>query len=618
MKTTSFSNTILFLLAADSAAAIGTPLGLFSSAQSKQNQQCSKQSILDTIGDIFGDIGPGTPVYSGDPVQLQKYCLAFNYDTVDEAAMVTRMVQDLFPSCINNAEDNNTCKGIQALLDSFLALKDMGCAPEFRNYLPAWRNFHQNSTTCTSGSFNPETKEFSDPNGCNAFALCDILTTILTLSADQARTGTCGTTAMLTVLSRAEPVRALQLATELLWSGTTRFLETPPCSYIYDMFPGVQPLPNPKATLEEVCGKTPSPDCEEFYGSMQDYVLERGPDYSPKFIQNPGIQYMFTQAFATSYFQHVTGECTPEGNQLIKPDFSNSQEVRNYQGQHPAALVYYCKGMTDDENYSCESRTPTKAINPSANLDNTSAEYWSSMPYIVTSESGDQIAGAFHGQINFDQVTDVNAQRYIEGLFCSINPTGEMTPSEILNEATEFSAKHSQPLGSGSSFLTPRMTESMLNQACEEANVSDHGVVVTVNHGPLDYIRDHKGPNPPVPQLCITGNEPYCNGAATNNYPACDHIAVLLSCDIPNGMYRFWTWAKEIELSKEVILANETTGLGGSMCSIMTASPANDDYVPPKPTPCDPGVCQVFCDIDNDTNHAKKNLRGNVIRLETN
>jgi hypothetical protein len=611
MKTTSFSNTILFLSAAHSAAAIGSPLALFSSAQNKQNQ-CSKQSILDTIGDIFGDVGPGAPVYSGDPVFLQQYCLGFNYDMGDETDMVHRMVQDLFPSCIENTEDNNTCKGIQALLDSFLALKDMGCAPEFRNYLPAWRNWHQNSTTCTSGSFDPETKEFSDPNGCNVFALCDILTTILTLSADQARTGTCGTTAMLTVLSRAEPVRALQLATELLWSGTTRFLETPPCSYIYDMFPGVQPLPDPKATLEEACGKTPSADCKTFYGGF----AGSSPNSPPQFIQNPGIGFMFTQAFATSYFQHVTGKCTPEGNQLIKPDFSNSKEVESYQLTTDAALVYYCRGMTDDIDYSCEIRTPTDAVNPWPSLDRTSAEYWFSAPYIVDTSKG-QIEGAFGLEIPFDQVTDVNAQRYIEGLFCSIDPTGKMTPNDVINQATKFSASHSSvSITAKDSPSTPRMTESMLNEACEEANVSEHGVVVFVNSGPLN-----DGPNASVPQPCITGNEPNCDGVATNNYPPCNHYAVLLSCDIPNGKYRFWTWAEEIELPKEVVLADETTGLGGSMCSIMTASPANDGYVPPKPTPCDPGVCQVFCDIDNDassTNHAKKNLRGNVIRLETN
>src|SRR6056300_1466472 len=284
--------------------------------KSAATNMCSKQSILDKIGDIFGNIGPGTPVYSGDPVELQNFCLRVNdYDTATEKDMKNYLVNEYFPSCIENIEDNNTCKGIQALLDSFLALKDMGCAPEFRNYLPAWRNWHQNTTTCTSGSFNPETKEFSDPNGCNVFALCDILTAILTLSANQAGTGTCGTTAMLTVLSRAGPVRALQLATELLWSGTTQFLQTPPCSYIYDMFPGVQPLPKPEATLEEACGKTPSADCKNFYGGF----AGSSPDSPPQFIQNPGIEYMFTQAFATSYFQHVTGKCTPEGNQLIKP-----------------------------------------------------------------------------------------------------------------------------------------------------------------------------------------------------------------------------------------------------------------------------------------------------------
>ncbi len=162
------------------------------------------------------------------------------------------------------------------------------------------------------------------------------------------------------------------------------------------------------------------------------------------------------------------------------------------------------------------------------------------MPYFVPT-SRDQINGVLTQKIPFDQVTDINAQRFIEGLLCSINPSGEMSLTDIIKEATEFSAKHFNFFGS------PRMTESMLNQACEEANVSERGVVVDVLAGPLNYLYNHgDGANPPVPQLCITGNEPYCKGAATNDYPSCNHFAVLLSCDIPNGKYRFWTWAKEI------------------------------------------------------------------------
>ena len=77
---------------------------------------------------------------------------------------------------------------------------------------------------------------------CNGFALCNMFTTVLTLSANQRRTGTCGTTAMFTVLSKAGPVRSLALAAELLWTGKTSYLDEEPCAYIYDLSRGVQAL----------------------------------------------------------------------------------------------------------------------------------------------------------------------------------------------------------------------------------------------------------------------------------------------------------------------------------------------------------------------------------------
>ena len=203
---------------------------------------CSRELMLQTIGDLFGDINAGTMIWSARPVP-QSQCLQLDYSSSDVSSYISQLSAIFgtsFPTCAGedpDADVDNTCKAVQALIAAFDKLKGMGCAPIFRNYLPAWTDWYQNSTACVPGSFDAETKEFSDPNGCNAFAVCDILTTVLTLSANQARTGTCGTTAMLTVLSRSGPVRALQLATELVWTGTTRFLQTDPCPYIYDFFP---------------------------------------------------------------------------------------------------------------------------------------------------------------------------------------------------------------------------------------------------------------------------------------------------------------------------------------------------------------------------------------------
>ena len=551
------------------------PISEERSVTASEQDVCSQKDMLQTIGDIFGDIGPGQRVWVGDPVP-QSQCLEFiNYESDDVATYVSQL-SPIFPSCAGtDGSDNNTCKAIQAVFDAFVSLKEKGCSPIFRNYLPAWTNRYQNSTACVPGSFDPDKKEFSDPNGCNAFAICDILTAVLTLSANQARTGTCGTTAMFTVLSRAGPVRALQLATELVWTGTTRFHQTAPCPYIYDLFPGVQPLPNADQSVEDICGASPTGDCLAYYSNFL--------KSSPSFVQNPGIEFMFTQAFATSYFRYVTGGCTPEGSQLIKPDFSNNDAVQAYQSTMPYALQYYCRGMVD-EDYNCEIIDNPEPLVPWETLNSESASYWLSWPNMSP-----QSTQQYWNAIDYDvEVTNVNTQRFIEGLLCSINPTGSIPTNEILSQYRQASVPFHP--------LVPRITESVLNKMCAESSVNEQGVVVVLNAGPLQDKND--GETPRIPQPCVTGEEPYCK-AANKNYPFCNHATVLLDCDIPNNIYRIWTWATVIELPKEVLVANETTGIGGSLCSFMVGKPSEGDQPPFEPTPCETGVCNLFCNISD-------------------
>ncbi|KAL7526906.1 hypothetical protein ACHAWF_001961 [Thalassiosira exigua] len=268
---------------------------------------CTIDEMYQVIDRNFKDIPAGSRVYSGaPPTDAFQYCLQdIDYNSADEDVFEQQKDQ-LFPTCSGSNVTNPTCTAIQATYDTFTTLEEMGCAPLFRNYLPAWKDWNQNEVACESGSFDVATKSFVDrgENGCNGFAICNILITVLMLSANQMMTGTCGTTAMFTVLSQAGPVRALRLATEIVWLGTTSYLLAEPCPYIYDMMPGVQSLPNPNSTLEEVCGESPNGDCKVYYYG---YINGSHADSPPAFPQRPGINFMFTQAFATAYFRHSTG-----------------------------------------------------------------------------------------------------------------------------------------------------------------------------------------------------------------------------------------------------------------------------------------------------------------------
>ena len=59
----------------------------------------------------------------------------------------------------------------------------------------------------------------TDRNGCNAYAFCDIIVTILSQSNNQARSGSCGPTATMAILSLENPVLSIQSATSLIGTG---------------------------------------------------------------------------------------------------------------------------------------------------------------------------------------------------------------------------------------------------------------------------------------------------------------------------------------------------------------------------------------------------------------
>lgn len=223
--------------------------------------KCTVGDIENVIHTNFRDIPAGTRVYTGDPVNAINVCTQIDFDKYNEGDVVSILLAKVFPGCSDKSHENPTCTAIRTTLDTFQQLEEMGCAPLFRNYLPAWTNSSQSDVACKSGSFDIKTMSFNEggENGCNSFALCDMLLTVMTLSANQEQTGTCGPTSLFTALSQAGPVRALRLATEIVWIGKTSYMSNNPCYYIYYMVPGVQDLKNK--------------------GSSGQY---------PEFVQNPG------------------------------------------------------------------------------------------------------------------------------------------------------------------------------------------------------------------------------------------------------------------------------------------------------------------------------------------
>lgn len=286
---------------------------------------------------------------------------------------------------------------------------------------------------------------------------------------------------------------------------------------------------------------------------------------------------MFTQSYGTSYFRHSTGKCTPEGFQLIKPDKSNNGLVTQYQSTWVDAMLYYCIGMVD-RNYDCSPIMSSSPLNAWPNmLDVSSADYWLTMPKI-TGESIGEWSEVFFGTKLPNEIMNEQVREYYEGLECSISPNG----------ARWFDIKPNW------SYLRPniaRVTKETLHLACEATGVLEQSVLVMVNADPfLDklYGRIPQTPNP------------------TNSL--CDHWVVLTSCDIDNNEYHFLSWASEITLPLEVLVAttvapwfagsdgsSDKTLIGGSICAFMSVAPAKGIQKALEPVKCNPDVCNQFC-----------------------
>jgi len=538
-----------------------------------QLSNCSPEKVNKVIDDTFSGIKMGQIDYkteSPNPSEVNQ-CLGINYDKDDEENFA-EMREIIYGDFCDNITDTNegTCKSINATIKSYVTLKDMGCFPVFRNYLPAWKNKNYDSVACETGSFDLDSKSFvkGKENGCNGFGLCDTLRMILTLSANQRRLNDCGPTAALTLLSNSNPVKALKVATQLMWTGQTEILgKHQPCEYIYDQQPGVQDMPSKNTTLDEFCGAADKriDGCEKRLDYLKRYDAD--PAITLYFQVAPGLEYMWAQSALSSNLraQNDNG-CTPEGLQLVHVNKSNAVEVKPYHLSTTHAAYYWCNVIIDNINTECQIVMNLKNKKP-VTMTDSAYVYWTSGAY-SNAITDVQIYGGTPSS-----TWTGGAKDYIEGIECSLNP-GTQSSGESY---TNF---QQNPIKS-----QPQITESMLNDACAKTESADHGVMMAING---DIFNDELPLS--IPQKCVNGTEPYCT-EKSGLYPTCDHMVVLLKCDIPSNNYTIWSFATEYHFKKEILIADNNVGIGGSICSMVIAGPKTN-YIAPasEPYPCSGGA----------------------------
>ena len=220
----------------------------------------SATPMTDIIDKHFAGINEGSTLQTDDGSWVVMsplvYCSGDNIDYNDPTGTASQsVIQDLMDlpgltSLCTATPTDPTCRATDAVFAAFAELESkFATGPAFANYLPTWTNARMEAVRCRSGAFDLGTKTLNDKNGCNGWAMCDILTTVLTMSADQAETSTCGYVAVLTALSRANPAYALRIAVELIWTGSIReFSKAMPstaftstgCDYVFHQLPGVQ------------------------------------------------------------------------------------------------------------------------------------------------------------------------------------------------------------------------------------------------------------------------------------------------------------------------------------------------------------------------------------------
>lgn len=542
------------------AAATGSVLGFRSMAA----YEAYEDSIDDILEDIFKDVVHyGGYMESG--IQLEdtwRVCTDIDWTATAASPDFDHTMQQLgfaneCDSKTGKFRTDPTCLAIQAGAKATYKLERLFPAgPKFVNYLlvdwgqrPSWRQ----GTVLVDNSQMPPNATVLDPNGANGYGFCDLVRTVLSQSANQMQSGTCGYVASLAALSHAAPAKAIKMGIRLMWTGRpTRLIELP-CDYIFEQKPGLVPFVDSSGNVRPAdFGHNPEVACT---GNAQDCQNGAG-----RPLQNAGVTFMWSQSLISSFSRTLTKSCAADPAKLNYPGQSNEAKgfISDVQGQTGGSSLWACDAVIDPRGGTCDIE-----FNHGICGELSDDECQLLMTY--------QIDGFEKGKIDtvildtVDQLSDFvgdvevvrqmfveNRTRFMAAIREKVQAVQQVSVSA--GQYGTYVQKLLDSVGIDAFFVTanvftPSANDAVLDRACKEPVA-----MLAVDAEPLQG-NDANSPSAPLAGPFFP---------TEREAGSCNHMVYLEACDVAHNVYTLWTWGTRRYVTRELLLgqpANITTGL---------------------------------------------------------
>ena len=182
--------------------------------------------------------------------------------------------------------------------------------PDYYTY-PSWGVVNHSAVNVTYGDGAP-TISLENTNDVAAWMLCEMLTTVFTVSNNQVMSGTCAPSAVLASLLDKRPAQGIKMALTIGWTGSfPGYGYDDVCEFIYELAPGIVPW---IAFNPGFNGIT----CFCSAGTIEDCLAPNNGLGLNLPCQAVGIEEMWTQLLLTASYKEIADQC-PEKLGLFYP-----------------------------------------------------------------------------------------------------------------------------------------------------------------------------------------------------------------------------------------------------------------------------------------------------------
>lgn len=384
------------------------------------------------------------------------------------------------------------------------------------------------------------------PAGTTGFALCDIIRTVLTQSANQAGTGTCGWTAFLAALSHKAPAKAIRMAVRLLWTGRATEHMPPTCPSVQQQQPGLLPimsfklgqylpkevrdlplqLGDEEATLYVAFDPSAFIDesqCDTALNKADCLVgLRSGRSETPM-----GLQFEWWASGVSGFTRAFTGDCSTPAtqlNQIVDP--ASKKNMADAQGMLAGHYNWFCERVIDPSGGSCKYFYNKEFCGP---IDDATCQ--SALENMVVPTS---LYMKYFEKTGAMAEQGVDPAAIFQAMEKDDNPAAKKITATITNLATDPARAADLWAWLTTVSSAPSGTEAMLRAACT-AEVA----VLSVWGDAFNRTTFQVDPRPWAPEL---------------EYVPCNHAVYMESCDFDKDVFVIWSWAKRFQATKSALL----------------------------------------------------------------